>query len=223
MNRATLVLFTCLITLSGCATPVYREVFQEKASYNSKEFNVPAKVLYQATTRAICSKNFIIEKEEADKGFILAKRSFQRGKRSIVLVLQAKMDFSSNDNTMLYLTALQTTEVNYVSDHTRFFLFLVPLPGGGGKSASQVTEGEKVIEDKKFYQDFFNEIEREVSIVSANAVKEKSLKTAQLVEKPQVVSAPQIQETVTQSAEVALQGASSQGKEEHVSSEPEAK
>ena len=221
MKFATILLLASFIVLSGCATPVYREVFQEKASYNSREFNVPANILNQAITRAICSKNFIIEKEDSEKGSILAKRSFQRGKRSIVLVLQAKIDSSINDKTMLYLTALQTTEINYVSDHTRFFLFLVPLPGGGGKSASQIKEGEKVIEDKKFYQDFFNEIQKEVSIVTANAVKEKGLKTAGLIEKPQVVSVPQVQETVTQGADAALHNASIQEKEEVVSSEPE--
>ncbi len=223
MKLATILLLTSLIAVSGCATPAYREVFQEKVSYNSREFNVPVNILYQATTRAICSKKFIIEKEDADQGSILAKRSFQKGKRSVVLVLQVKMDSSSNDKTMLYLTALQTTEMYYVSDHTRFFLFLIPLPGGGGKNASQIKEGEKVIDDKRFYQDFFNEIQREVSIVSANAVKEKSVKTEELVEKPQVVSAPQVQETVTQSADVALRNASSQEKEKVVSSEPEAK
>lgn len=220
MKLAAILFFACFITISGCATPVYREVFQEKASYNSRDFNVPANVLYQAATRAICSKNFIIEKEDADKGSILAKRSFQRGKRSIVLVLQAKIDSSSNDKTMLYLTALQTTEMYYVSDHTRFFLFLVPLPGGGGKNASQIKEGEKVIDDKGFYQDFFNEIQKEVSIVSADAVKEKILKTTEIVEKHQVVSAPQVQETVTQGTDAALHNASIQGKEEVVSFEP---
>ncbi len=223
MKLVMILLFTSLITISGCATPVYREVFQERASYNSKEFNVPANILNQAITRAICSKNFIIEKEDYEKGSILAKRSFQRGKRSIVLVLQAKIDSSINDKTMLYLTALQTTEINYVSDHTRFFLFLVPLPGGGGKSASQIKEGEKVIEDKKFYQDFFDAIQQEVSIVSANALKEKSVKTAEIVEKIQVVPELQVQETVPQDSDASLQNVIVQGKEETVSSELEVK
>jgi hypothetical protein len=172
VRSSIIISLICLFTFTGCATPVYREVFNEKESYNSKEFSVPANILYQATSRAICSKNFIIEKEDAEKGFILAKRSFQRGKRSIVLVVQAKMDISCTDKTMLYLSALQTTEMFYVSDHTRFFLFLVPLPGGGGKNASQIKEGEKVIDDKEFYKSFFAEIQREVSIVTANAMKE---------------------------------------------------
>jgi len=219
MYRATIFFLTCLITITGCATPVYREVFQEKTSYNSKEFNVSVNTLYQASTRAICAKNFIIEKEDAGKGSILAKRSFQRGKRSIVLVLQAKMDSVGNDKTTLYLNALQTTEVNYVSDHTRFFLFLVPLPGGGGKSASQIKEGEKVIEDKKFYQDFFTEIQKEVAIVSANVEKGKSQEIAQIVEQPQTVSAPQAQKTEPQAVEVLPPSAPNQEKEETVVSE----
>jgi hypothetical protein len=184
-------------------------VFNEKESYNSKEFSVPANILYQAASRAICAKNFIIEKEDIDKGFILAKRSFQRGKRSIVLVVQAKMDTSCNDKTMLYLSALQTTEMYYVSDHTRFFLFLVPLPGGGGKNASQVKEGEKVIDDKEFYKNFFAEIQREVSIVSANAMKEAG--SAAL---PAAGGSPsQVQAVVTDGIDTMVVDATGQAKE----------
>ncbi|MFH0827479.1 MAG: DUF2242 domain-containing protein [Candidatus Omnitrophota bacterium] len=156
-----------IIALSGCATPVYKEVFREKASYNSREFSVAKNALFQATTRALCAKNFIIDEEEPDKGFILAKRSFQRGKRTIVLVVQAKLDSSSDEKTMLYLSALETTEVSYVADHTRFFLFLIPLPGGGGKEASQIKEGERVVEDKTFYKNFFEAIEAEIQKISA--------------------------------------------------------
>ncbi len=195
MKLAAIVLFTCFLTISGCAAPAYREVFQDRASNNSKEFNVPVNVLYQATTRAVCSRNFIIEKEDAEKGVLLAKRSFQKGKKTIVLVLQARMDSSVNDKTMLYLTALETTERFYVSDRTRFFLFLIPLPGGGGKNASQVKEGEKIIDDKKFYQDFFKAIQREVPLVAAG-VKENSLKITQVDKKEQIVSAAPFQNTI---------------------------
>jgi hypothetical protein len=151
-----------IIAISGCATPVYKEVFREKASYNSKEFSVPQNILYQATSRAICAKNFIIDKEEPDKGFILAKRSFQRGKRTIALIIQAKMDPIASDKTTLFLNAVETKEVYFVADRTRFFLFLIPLPGGGGKEGSQIKEGERVVEDKTFYNNFFEAIEEEV-------------------------------------------------------------
>ncbi|MFA6217688.1 MAG: DUF2242 domain-containing protein [Candidatus Omnitrophota bacterium] len=204
MRSSIVISLICLFTFTGCATPVYREVFNEKESYNSKEFSVPANILYQATSRAICAKNFIIEKEDAVKGFILAKRSFQRGKRSVVLVVQAKMDSSCNDKTTLYLSALQTTEMFYVSDHTRFFLFLVPLPGGGGKNASQVKEGEKVIDDKEFYKSFFTEIQREVSIVSANAMKETAAVSLQVVSDIPETSVSPAQETVPAEPKVSV-------------------
>lgn len=215
MKLVTIVLFTCLLTISGCAAPAYREVFQERASYNSKEFDVPVNVLYQATTRAVCSRNFIIEKEDAEKGSLLAKRSFQKGKKTIVLVLQARMDSGINDKTMLYLTALETTEMSYVTDKTRFFLFLIPLPGGGGKNATQVKEGEKIIDDKKFYKNFFDAIQREVPLVKA-VVKEKSLVTAKLLEKPQVVSVPPAQDTVTIGVSAMVGNVTTQVKEDAI-------
>jgi hypothetical protein len=152
-----------IITISGCATPVYKDVFREKVSYNSQEFPVPQNVLYQATSRAICSKNFIIEKEDPNKGFILAKRSFQRGKRTIALIIQAKIDPIAADKTTLFLNAIETKEVYFVADRTRFFLFIIPLPGGGGKEGSQIKEGEKVVEDKTFYNNFFEAIEKEIA------------------------------------------------------------
>jgi len=214
VRSSIIVSLICLFTFTGCATPVYREVFNEKESYNSKEFSVPANILYQATSRAICSKNFIIEKEDAEKGFILAKRSFQRGKRSIVLVVQAKMDTSCTDKTMLYLSALQTTEMFYVSDHTRFFLFLVPLPGGGGKNASQIKEGEKVIDDKEFYKSFFTEIQREVSIVTANAMKETGAVTLGIAGEIPGPTVAEPKEAVTQGAASASVDTASQVKDE---------
>lgn len=169
MRTTNLVLLFGLIVITGCATPTYKEVFQEKQSYNSREFSVSKNILYQATNRAICGKNFILDKEDAEKGFILARRSFQRGKRTIALIMQAKMDSISPDKTTLYLNALETKEVYYVADRTRFFLFLIPLPGGGGKEGSQIKEGEKVIQDKEFYKNFFDTIQREVSIIQASA------------------------------------------------------
>ena len=170
MRITTFVLISGLVVTAGCATPTYKEVFEEKQSYNCQEFSVPKNILYQATTRAFCAKNFILDKDDAEKGFILAKRSFQRGKRTIALILQAKLDSISPDKTTLYLNALETREVYYVADRTRFFLFLIPLPGGGGKEGSQIKEGEKVIQDKEFYKNFFDAIQREINIVQASSI-----------------------------------------------------
>ncbi|OQX53929.1 MAG: hypothetical protein B5M48_02070 [Candidatus Omnitrophica bacterium 4484_213] len=53
----------------------------------------------------------------------------------------------------------------FVADRTRFFLWLIPLPGGGDKEVSKIKEEEKIIEDRKFYQRFFDRdrIEEEIN------------------------------------------------------------
>jgi hypothetical protein len=166
-SNITAVMLFVVFLFVGCAGPsVYEEIFRETPRYNSKEFSVSKDVLYEATARAICVKNFIIEKEDKENGFILAKRSFQKGKRTIILALQAKMTSKEKDKSMLYLNTLQTTERLFVADRTRFFLFIIPLPGGGGKEASKIKEGEKIIEDKEFYHNFFSAIESEIRLPS---------------------------------------------------------
>lgn len=166
MNKIVIVLFFTMFLVTGCAsTPIYNDIFKQESSYNSKEFAVSAGVLYAATIRAICSKNFIVEKEDKENNFILAKRPMQKGKRTTILALQAKIEASQEDKAALYLNAFQTTERLFVTDRTRFFLFIIPLPGGGGKEASRVKEGEKMIDDKEFYQKFFLAIEKEIEVI----------------------------------------------------------
>jgi len=173
MNMKLLGLVAGMAVIAGCATPVYKNVFKEAESYNTKVFPVPQSALFSAVTRAVLSKNFIIEKEESDKAFILARRSFQQGKRTTALVMQAKMVPMAESKTTLYLNGIQTTEVYFVADRTRFFLFLIPLPGGGGKQVSQIKEGEKVIEDKAFYQDFFALVDNEIKLVNDSLAEKK--------------------------------------------------
>lgn len=166
------VLSICIFLFSGCAgAPVYKSVFKEKGGYNQREFSDSKEKLYLATMKTICSKNFIIEKESEGKDFILAKRSFQKGKKTTVLVLQAKIVSDSDNASTLYLNALQIAERSYVADRTRFFLFIIPLPGGGGKEATQVKEEEKAIEDEEFYRNFFAEVEQQCLRKSAREEK----------------------------------------------------
>lgn len=112
-----LFIFTFFVT--GCATPVYKRVFNEESIGNSKEFFVSQSKLYQATIKVLCAKNFIIENEDKEKGFILGKRSFQQGKKITALLVQAKIIPSNENKSTLYLNALETTEVTYVADRTR--------------------------------------------------------------------------------------------------------
>mgnify|MGYP001617592725 FL=1 len=91
-----------------------------------------------------------------------ATRYFQKGKRSIVIVLNADLQSLGENKTAVYLNAVQTTEKLYSQSHARFFLGLIPLPGGGGETAERLKEGEITIEDQKFYQGFFEEIGEEI-------------------------------------------------------------
>lgn len=156
------ILFILTLLISSCATPSYRQVFKEKPIYNSKVYSFPKNILYETAIKVMCSRRFIIEEESLDNGFILAKRSFQKGKRTTILALQVKITSFHNNESTLYLNAVETTERLYVADRTRFFMFIIPLPGGGGKEAASVKEGEEIIEDAKFYQNFFSEIDKEL-------------------------------------------------------------
>lgn len=170
MNKKSWVLLGCALVCFGCAAaPVYKDVFNEKPAFNQKAFPVSQEKLYQAALRTICSKNFLIEKESEQKDFFVGRRAFQKGKRTTILILQAKIMPDSGSSATIYLNALETTERSYVADRTRFFLFIIPLPGGGGKEATEVKEGERVIEDKEFYGNFFAEIEK--SLKTPEAIK----------------------------------------------------
>jgi hypothetical protein len=154
-----------MIISSGCASaPVYDQIFKEDNSYNQRSFAVSQRELYLATLKTIYAKNFMIDKESEEKDFIVARRSFQEGKKTTILIVQAKIvgDEQGGSST-LFLSGLETTERSYVADRTRFLLFIVPLPGGGGKQASTTKEGERVINDKEFYKNFFNEIDKAIN------------------------------------------------------------
>ena len=163
-----------IVFICGCGHPkVYKEVFKDKTSYNRRDFHVSREILRQAVLRIFCSRNFIVEKDDREEGFILAKRSFQKGKRNILLMVQAKMLSYNDEFNTLYLTAVQTTERAYVADRTRFLLFLIPLPGGGGKEVTTCKENEMTIKDKKFYQDFFTSIDQEASLIAEHLMEEQ--------------------------------------------------
>jgi hypothetical protein len=159
MKAYILIMFACVL-VCGCASPsVYKEVMAEKTTYNQKEYAVSQDALYCATLKAICGKNFIIDKEGEHRDFILARRMFQKGRKTIALIVQGKIISTNDSLCTLYLSALESAEREYVADRTRFFLFLIPLPGGGGKEASKIKVGEKIIQDKEFYDSLFKDID----------------------------------------------------------------
>lgn len=165
MRRMIVFLLFFSFFVNGCGgNPAYRSVFREKAAYNSKKFPVSKDILFNAVLKAVYSKQFIVDKEELESGFILAKRVFQKGKKTTVLLIQAKITSDSEQKSALFINAIQTTERLFIADRTRFFMFIIPLPGGGGKEAKKITEEERQIEDRKFYNDFFSCVEKEVNL-----------------------------------------------------------
>ncbi len=156
MKRIGFLLFLVLL-FSGCAaTKAYQDVMNEEAiKYNMRTFLTSKEIVTLALTKAILAKKFVIESEDKDAGIFVASRYFNKGKRNVVLALQTKIIKESENTTTVYLNAIETTERNYITDKTRFFMWVVPLPGGGGKEATKIKESEEVIEDEKFYNSLF--------------------------------------------------------------------
>lgn len=153
-----------VIFLSGCATfSPSGEVFKEKANINSRTYDASVNVCFDTLKQVILRRNFSLTSEDKETKRLQAARYFQKGRRSIAIVLNANLQSLGEDKTAIYLNAVQTTEKLYAQSHTRFFLFIIPLPGGGGEEAVKLKEGEITIEDQKFYEGFFGEIGDEIS------------------------------------------------------------
>jgi hypothetical protein len=142
---------------------------------NSKSYNFSQDVLFPAVIETFMIKKFIIEHEEPGQGLITGARYFNHGKHNSILALQAKFIKKGDQKTTLFLNAVETTEKNFVQDKTRFFMFLVPLPGGGGKQVSTMKESEKIVEDKEFYDTLFALIDTKLGqeVAPQTVVKDK--------------------------------------------------
>lgn len=169
MKRQLLVIaFAAVIGVTGCSTPsAYREVMKDNDPSNVRDYPVGNEALYTAALKTFLAKKFVIENENQAEGSLIGKRSVQEGKTTVVLLTQARIIASGSDRSSLYLNAIETTEREFVADRTRFFLFVIPLPGGGGKQATTVKEGERAVEDKKFYNELFASVEKEIALATA--------------------------------------------------------
>ncbi|NTV29749.1 MAG: hypothetical protein HGA80_06700 [Candidatus Omnitrophica bacterium] len=163
MKRWAVVLVICgLLTVLGCSPTryIYKEITADKDPYNSQVFQATMPQLLDAVEKTMLTKKLSIEAEDKTAGTLTAFRKFSRGYQTVVVVLQAKIISNCDNEQQLFLNGIQTTERNYVEDKTRFFLWLVPLPGGGGKQVTTSKETDVFIEDKEWYQDLFAEIQK---------------------------------------------------------------
>ena len=160
-----LILFAPI--LLGCASTkyTYKQIENDNDPFTSHTFQCSLPVLHKAVAQVLLMKKFAIDHEDAANGTLTGSRYFTHGYQTIVVVVQSKILSKADNIQQLFLSGIQTTERNYVADRTRFLLFIIPLPGGGGKEVTQSKESEFVITDKKFYGDLFNEIQK---VITAN-------------------------------------------------------
>lgn len=153
-----------LAGVAGCSGhSAYNRVFKKPEQHNSRTYPVSLDTCWRAVNRAALSLNFGIEKEEKDKGLMEATRHFQEGKRTTTITLKASLQPETEKSTTIYANAVEKRERVYVRTHQRISFFIIPIPWGDrGKEASRVTEGEKTVTDKKFYEAFFEAVGKEL-------------------------------------------------------------
>jgi hypothetical protein len=146
----------------GCSSTKlsYKEITKDKDSYNVRVFQATLPQLHEAVEKVVLAKKLSIVSEDKAAGALSASRKFTQGYQTVVVVLQAKIVPNGEKEQQLFLNGIQTTERNYVEDKTRFFLWIVPLPGGGGKHVTTSKEADVFIDDKAWYGELFDEIQK---------------------------------------------------------------
>ena len=151
------------LLLAGCSGPsAYQRVFEQDGHANARTYAAGVEDCWLAVNRAALSLNFGLDKEEKDKGLLEAVRHFQDGKRTTTLTLKVSLQPEGRKETTVYVNAVELKERVFARSHRRFFLWIIPLPGGGGVTASRLTEGEKTVEDGQFYTAFFDAVGKEL-------------------------------------------------------------
>lgn len=164
------IIAMAVLLLAGCGGPsAYQRVFREPSHFNSKVYSADMATTWAAASRAVLALNFAIEKQDKEQGLLQASRHFREGKRTTHLALHLTLQAEPTHQTRVYVSATETAEKVFTRSHTRFFLWIIPLPGGGGTEANRVTEGERTIEEKRFYDSLFQAIDQELRAAAAAA------------------------------------------------------
>lgn len=155
----------CVLTiLAGCSGPSsYERVFERTAQPNVRGYPAGQAECRQALSRAVLQLGFAVEPAGSDER-LRAGRQFQDGKRTTTITVEATLQAQDEANTLIYLTATESRERLFLQSHRRFFLWIIPLPGGGGTTASRMTESVRTVTDPEFYDAWFAAVSRELGV-----------------------------------------------------------
>ena len=158
------------LLMVGCTGPsAYERVFNDKQSINARTYPVDSKICWLAVNRATLGLRFAVDQQDQEKGSLQASRYFQEGKRTTTVVLHVNLEPEGEHKTTVYANAVEMSERVFTRSHTRFFLAVIPLPGGGGLEANRVKERERTVNDKRFYENFFAAIDKELHTVETSS------------------------------------------------------
>ncbi|HPO51900.1 MAG TPA: DUF2242 domain-containing protein [bacterium] len=145
--------------LTGCATfTPSKEVFSKKQNFNVRIYDTPIETCWIAVKQTLLKNNFTISVEDRQLNRFQATKSFDKGSLSITVNTQFTLQQHEDNKTQIFLNATQTKKKIYTARRT-VPLLIIPIPAG--TEASQ-TQTEETIEDKKFYDTFFNQVEAEI-------------------------------------------------------------
>ena len=143
---------------TGCATfTPSKEVFTSK-HFNVRTYDASIETCWLSLKQTLLKNNFTVDKEDSQLKQIQATKSFEKRTLTVNVVLQANLQPYGDNKTQVYLNATQITKKTYTSRRTTLLL-LIPIPTGTDVSQTQT---EKTIEDRKFYETFFDQIEAEI-------------------------------------------------------------
>jgi len=162
MARLTkFVMVLLLLSLSGCATfNASKEAIKESPSYNTKLYNVSVEKCWVAVKQVLLKNNFAIFNEDTNLKKIQAQKDFQKSS-SLNITVMVSIDFLpvEENKTQIFLVGTEIQKKTYTSK-TVTHLLIIPIPTGTNVTQS---ETRKTIEDKKFYEKFFKEINNELN------------------------------------------------------------
>lgn len=155
--------------LAGCGGPSAHERVFARAPQrmNGRSYMADMASCWRAVNRAVLGLNFGIDEQDQTTHALQASRHFTKGWRTTTVKLRISLEPAEGEQTLVYASAVERTERLFTRSHHRFFLWIVPLPGGGGVEANRVLEREATIEDSRFYDGLFRAVEEQLQVLVA--------------------------------------------------------